>query len=701
MNITPRIKLILKSLLQEQSAISVVKLAEYVNLSKRTVQRELEYVPKVLKKFNLEFASKTGVGVWIKGSDEDKAKLMQELSLEDDQPDVSDRDYRRKSLTLQLLKEKGLKKLFWYSSKFQVSESTISADLEVLETWFNKFDLSISRKPGSGICVEGSEENYRKAISAFISQNIDAKVMSDAYNVELKELKVYNQFKKAGITQMLNQDVLKRVVNALGGMADNQVITSLTESSYIALIMHISIAVNRILHNETIETAEKWIDHWHGDEDYDLAKNIAIELEEEFEILIPEIEISYICLHIKASKHEKIDHDVTKNLDMQGQKLKSLVNDMIYAFDADKAYMLKQDDEFLQGILAHLQPTIVRLAYNMKIHNPILKEIKSQYTDIFDRCKNVALVIQDYLGLVVPEEEIAFITVHFGAALVRLEEKKERRRVVNIAVVCSSGIGISRLMSTKLKKMFKDRITLSALAKRELSEEIFAKNDFLISALPFSSDEIEVIEVNPLLSDVDIEQIRLAIRKYEKAPIKSLIKDKVSADLESMHILATNIKNIMEKFKFITLDEGLSLEQVLTQISEEIEEDPTNQQKIIHDILQREQLSTQIFAEFGFALFHARTDAISQPHFSISLTQNISPFTHEQMQKIKIIFVMLIPKDENMKLNSEMLGSISTSLVEDDSLIETILTGDETQTKKSVTRVLKKFFSAYLTRLDG
>lgn len=40
-----------------------------------------------------------------------------------------------KRLTLEILKEKELRKLFYYSSRFQVSEATISADLEAIEGW--------------------------------------------------------------------------------------------------------------------------------------------------------------------------------------------------------------------------------------------------------------------------------------------------------------------------------------------------------------------------------------------------------------------------------------------------------------------------------------------------------------------------------------------------------------------------------------
>jgi len=57
---------------------------------------------------------------------------------------------------LEILKEKGLRKLYYYSSQFEVSEATVSADLEAIEGWLANYGLIVSRKPGSGISIEGS-----------------------------------------------------------------------------------------------------------------------------------------------------------------------------------------------------------------------------------------------------------------------------------------------------------------------------------------------------------------------------------------------------------------------------------------------------------------------------------------------------------------------------------------------------------------
>lgn len=424
MDFTPRMKQILQVLSAEEAPISVKTLAERVGVSKRTVQRELEYVESSLKGYDVRFLSRTGVGVWLEGNTEAKEILKRDLGQGTDY-DVSNREERRKRLILEILKEKGLKKLFYYSSQFGVSETTISADLAEAEEWLAKYELYVSRKPGSGISVEGSEENYRRAIRAFISENIDTGVIRESYEERDWTAGYYETLRKSSIGKVLDDDIVKRVMDCIIGV-DNPRIRSLTENSYVGLVIHLSIAMKRILKNEVVEADHRWEDE--NDADYQLAEAIVRELEEEFEVHIPRVELSYICLHIKGAKHEKIRWDVKAVPELENQQIQRMVNEIIDAFDPERAYLLKQDEEFIQGLLAHLQPTLIRLVQGMQIRNPVLKDIQANYPDIYGRCERVANVLAEAVGKKVPQEEIGFLTVHFGAAMVRLEGRSEKIR---------------------------------------------------------------------------------------------------------------------------------------------------------------------------------------------------------------------------------------------------------------------------------
>ena len=68
---TPRMQQILIALLKEDRILSVKNLAEIIGVSKRTVQREMEYMGSSLqKKYGITFCSKAGTGVWLEGEAE-------------------------------------------------------------------------------------------------------------------------------------------------------------------------------------------------------------------------------------------------------------------------------------------------------------------------------------------------------------------------------------------------------------------------------------------------------------------------------------------------------------------------------------------------------------------------------------------------------------------------------------------------------
>ena len=265
-----------------------------MGVSKRTVPRELEYVDSALKGSGIRFLSRTGVGVWLEGEAEARARFFGKLESGDDDYDVSNREQRRRRLLLEMLKEKGIKKLFYYSNQFGVSEATISSDLASVEGWLGQYGLTVNRRPGSGVAVEGSEENYRRAIRAFISENMDTHAFREAYEEAEDKGPPYQFLKKSSIGRILNDEIMERVVDCILAVDSARFLT-LTKNSYMGLIIHISIAVNRILQNEVIEADERWKENIREDEDYGLAKAIVAELEEEFGIGIPEVEVSYIC----------------------------------------------------------------------------------------------------------------------------------------------------------------------------------------------------------------------------------------------------------------------------------------------------------------------------------------------------------------------------------------------------------------------
>lgn len=688
---TPRLRQILLIMLESEQKIPIRKLAEQIGVSKRTVQRELEYVQSSLKRYHIVFQSKTGTGVWLEGRKEEKERLLQDLT-DMDTIDTADKEQRRRRLILEMLKDRTPKKLYYYGMMFGVSEATISSDMDAAEKWFEQFHLRILRKQGYGVSIEGSEKDYRRAMHSFIDQNMDNEMIQEFYEKEDSLFELINKKNEKTMYRILDKNILKRVLTCIVRMK-NPYISRLTENSYIGLILHITIAMNRMLKEEIIEENEVLLSQIEKGEEYENAVLISKALEEEFGITIPPIETAYIWLHLKGAKRQYAEEVSSKQDD-----LTSLVNELIDAYDPAIAYSLKQDDEFIKGLLAHMEPTLVRLKNGMNIVNPLLEQIKEDYYEIYERCRNIAWMIQKRVGCDIPDAEIGFLAIHFGAAIVRMENEKEKKRKVYIGVVCASGIGISRLMCTRIAKIFKDRVEITPYGKENITAFVEQRTDFFLSSLPMDLQEADVLEVSPLLVEEDIKAIEEKVYYYERIP-KIKQEEVFTRQLEQVNYVAVQIKTILKDMFCMKVDPYIQFEELLVAMAEKITPYAQRRYQIQCDIMARERIATQVFPDFGFALLHTKTKGCVNPGVFFCFTKTLDQFLDPYFGGIQVVILMLMPDDEHTKINSDMLGFLTSSFVEDENLIDTIFKGQEGEIRSELSRCLKKYFNQYLDKV--
>lgn len=112
--------------------------------------------------------------------------------------------------------------------------------------------------------------------------------------------------------------------------------------------------------------------------------------------------------------------------------------------------------------------------------------------------------------------------------------------------------------------------------------------------------------------------------------------------------------------------------------------------------MKRERISSQIFAEFGFALLHTRTKGVVRPGFHVCMTRKLENFRDPYFKGIRVVFVMLVPVDDNLRINNEILGHISSTLIEDFHFLDVILRGEKEEIRDELSRCLKQYFNKYI-----
>lgn len=309
-------------------------------------------------------------------------------------------------------------------------------------------------------------------------------------------------------------------------------------------------------------------------------------------------------------------------------------------------------------------------------------------------------MLEEKTGCHVPEEETGFLTVHFGAAVVRLEGQREHIRKVHVGVVCSSGIGISRLMTSKLKKTFKERMELTAYGKNDITPFVIGKTNFFVTSIPMEQQEIPVVFVNPLLNDEDMEKIRKITNQYERMPKRRQEKNEFTEQLEQINLVAAQINQVIKYMEFFKVDNRISFDELLIAVGEKMSPYSDRSEIIREDLLRREKIATQVFAEFGFALLHTRTKGVIRPTFAICMTKDLKCYEDPYMKGIDIVFIMLVPVDGHLQANSDIMGYISTILIEEYDFTDTVRRGNKEEIRTALSKYLKKYFNNYLAGLS-
>ena len=700
MDFTPRMQQILRRLLKERDYLSEQELADELGISKRTVQRELEGTEKALSSYHMKLIRQKRAGILLDGSDLDKKALEAALS-DTAAMDFSDKDTRRRYLLFELLRDRTPKKLLYYSTLLGVSEATAASDLEALSSWLEKNNLKVLKKQGYGVLLTGSEKDYREAMHRFISETTSADAFKDLQNADESLSKALAHVTDKGVYQLLNTHTIQRVYDILVKL-DEKKISQFTDTAKIGLIIHIAIAIERITKGQPDDTDADVIPILEDSEDFALAQRIVAAMEEEFQITMPPIEASYLLLHIKGAKIRYQDSDLWDlPSTVDESELLRVIDDMIEAFDTRLAYDLRCDDEFLQGLFVHLQPTIIRLQHHLNIINPLLDDIKHEYADVFQKAKRAANVLSLALDTPVSDDEVGYLTIHFGAALERLKGNKAFTRSVSIGIVCASGFGIARLMVTRLQNKLPKNVQLQAYSNDAVTEEVRRRTDFFVSSLPLSLPDTDVLHVSPLISPAELHQIIGKIEEYAHVPKNQISVDKPAEDdfmvtLDKTQLLSKEIADILRAYRQYTLPAASTFAEAVQTLSEAATNDEEQSAQLFDAIINRERLNSQIFPEQDFALLHCRTTVVNQSLFYTAVPDK-DTFTDPYFHGISTILFLVMPQDEQSRLHTDVLGSISSALVSDSDFSQAIYGHDEEKIRCQLQRILKAYFAKSLS----
>ncbi|WP_028562096.1 BglG family transcription antiterminator [Paenibacillus pinihumi] len=681
MKVTNRQRQLLDLLLSSKEEITAADIAAAINVSARTVHRELPELEPLLEKYGIELQRKSGIGIQLIGPPAQLDLLKQVLSR------MSYTEYtaeeRRVFILCMLLESNEPVKLFALAHNLHVTVATMSHDLDELEKGIIKYDLKLVRRRGYGIMLEGSEQVKRELLLTLAQQYIDD---SDLFGSSARSQE------QPVIGLMLDQigkGSLLKLEQALWELEQEHPL-ALSDEAYTRLLLQLSIAIRRIHDGHLIGLSDEA-----ASPDIPLRPEIAAllkQLEAEFAIELPMVERHYVSRLIRQYADEEVGYELLPHGDLDVlEKTVQLIGFMDRHYDS----AFHRDHSLRDGLLRHLVPALMRIREGSEIRNPLLTQIKTDYSALFELVRQGADEVFPELGI--PDEEVGFLVMHFGAALERVSQPAPPVRAV---VVCSSGIGSSKLLAVRLEKELPEVVIVGNVPWYEAARIPEDEYDIIISTIDLPLQPDKYFKLSPLLTDNEAASLRRfmqhwSLRMQQRAESEQLaVKEASSQRLDQLKACLDEIHYLLERFHLYKLPdtEGLDARQILHQActlaagSGAI----TDVDAVVQQLLERERQGSEIVTDTGLALFHTRSKDILQPLVAMFQLKKPKLLQAHSVRPAAYMMLMVGPLALG-KESLEVLSEISALLLLPE-LPEVLATGNELVIKDFMANALLGYF---------
>ena len=446
--------------------------------------------------------------------------------------------------------------LQYFTEKYNLSKTTIIYSLKELNKIIDEYGLMIEMNNNRGYKIIGREINIRKYIINILRQYLK--------NIKNKNIQ-YDYYGKI-VGHFLSEEKMeffKSVINRILEKTEKTV----SDEAFETLQLFLVISQIRNEKNYKIEEDTENKIFLSGTLEFNKIEEILKTVEN-----MEERDIYYYVDFFLGSYSYNWDYSYFLNWIL----IESLIDQFIRLLSQELKINLTEDMILRKELLNHIKPAIYRMKNKFRLTESILKEVKELYMELFIKTKSSLKTISDFINIPFDEDEAAFITVMVQRAVMRYSPLAVSKKEPDILIVCGLGYSSSRFLYENINNRFQVNI-IDIIPFNQLENyDYLKKADIIISTLDFSLDGIDVITVNPIMSEKDV----LKLKNYGLSEKKTKIR----------------LSELLKFIKSISDEEKLK-EQLMTSFGENIYDDTeqaVNREKSFENLLSKESIRLNI-----------------------------------------------------------------------------------------------------------
>lgn len=663
MYISNREKIILTLLLNQKNGVTIDYLSEKLDVSTRTVYRELSSLESTLAQYQIKLERGTE-GYYLQGNQVFIAELKNEMS---GSPEELTTKKRQRLLIIRLLLEETEIKMEALAHELHVSTGTIQLDLQSIEEMFEEYNIKIQRKKSIGIKASSPEPNLRLIVSGLVTSELNEynffRLFDGSYQLDEERYAVnQNPFLK-----VVDPAALELAFKAVK-QYDRYQFEEVTDTQFQSLVIFLAITIMRIKQNHFIKKEEllNRSKEVSKDKSIRLSTDLLETLKREYQFdNYNQQEVAFLSVQIEGL-NVPLRNEFSEEYDLQ---LSYRVRELIWMVSKETEVDFQQDQTLFQDLLAHLSAAIHRNKAPMpESGNALLDKIYQEFTDL-------SHAVQASMEKLFPENqfhsnEILYVVIHFASAY----ERSPKSRALNVLIICSSGIGTAKILENRLRKNVPEITHVDISRISQLYQMDYDKYDLILSTIFLQGFEEEYKVVTPLLMEDEMRSIKKYVKQIIETKMKkrystekiSLQQDSQGLSFHSFYSKVTNINKILENFDVVNVETRESLADTLLVICESLPDSMVNDPVRVAEKLEKRMDVAPIgLPRTKMALFHCIDKSIQFPYFGIfDLTDTVEILDMEKkLMNLERVLLLLAPEPMDEQ-TQEIMGLISASIVE-------------------------------------
>lgn len=535
---------IIKYLIQNDLQLSLKELAGVFEISERSIRYDIENINYHLSKSGYKQIEKIQKGIYSTNEKSEKLELFLEEILH--RFYIFTAEERREYIKAKFLFCEN-NRLLEIGEELDVSLSTIKLDLKEVKIEFNKSCLELNFLSKQGVVLIGSEENIRQLQLKTMIKYLE--IYKNSYRSRYFENRTYGIGIITDVIIEAIDDSILSLIKFFIKRIEKKMNIIISDEAFNILSIYLNLCIARIKNRNFIENRQQNREFLLKTSEYNFISSEIPHLENEFRINFNESETLMLTELFLGSHSYNFNSSFLENW----IELETTVVEIIKIMSRHLKMDLSNDKVLIDGLLNHLKPAYYRIKNNISLENPIAIEVETTYTELYNTVRRVNKpILEKYLGKELPQEEIAYISLHFKTAIDRYNSNNKKTK--NLLLVCGLGYGSSKILAHKLSELYDVNIIDTVPYHKFLELKNFKEIDLIVSTMDLENHidiEIPTIKVHPILSKENKAQlIQLGLSEQKKKiSLKSLFETiklncHILDEAELIEGLKKNLKNI-------------------------------------------------------------------------------------------------------------------------------------------------------------